>query len=222
MKKILIFMLCAMLILALPVVAYAEDGNVASGDQNTVVTENLPTENENATEGEISPPEKTVTESITSYVKKHIEEISVIGTLIVTMFYEVRKHGKLNGSIGVLNNNAISVATNSAEAINKALAKVESIAGVVEGYKQEMSALLGEIRKTAEEKETIEQMLHQVDTHLKTAKLANVEFANELAELLNLANIPNSKKEEIYARHTKSVHELEAVEEVKSDDGTAA
>mgnify|MGYP003296352319 CR=1 FL=1 len=40
---------------------------------------------------------------------------------------------------------------------------------------------------------------------LKTSADANIEFANELAELLGLANIPNYKKEEIGARHLESV-----------------
>ena len=223
MKKILAFILCAMLIFALPVVAYAEEGDSANLEQNEVVTENLPSENETAIEGEISPPEdKPITEIIVDYVKEHFEEISVIGTLLLTIFYEVRKHGKLNGSIGILNNNAISVATSSADAINKALAKVEGIAGVVDGYKQEMSSLLGEIRKNAEEKDKVENMLLQVESYLKTAKCANVEFANELAELLNLANIPNAKKDEMYARHTTAVHKLEAMEEVIHHDGTEA
>ena len=87
---------------------------------------------------------------------------------------------------------------------------------------QMMSSLLEEIRKNAEEKDKVENMLHQVENYLKTAKLANVEFANELAELLNLSNIPNAKKDEMYARHTSAVHELEAMEEVMSNDGTEA
>ena len=51
---------------------------------------------------------------------------------------------------------------------------------------------------------------------------ANIEFANELAELLCLANIPNAKKDELYAKHVEGVHKLEAAEEVKSDDGNEA
>ena len=87
MKKILAFILCALLICATPIVASAEDGATDS-------TETSSTENQ------------TVTEKIVGYVQDNIEEISVIGTLIVTMFYEIRKHGKLSGSIGILNKNA--------------------------------------------------------------------------------------------------------------------
>lgn len=224
MKKILVFILCAMLIFALPVVAYAEEEDSNTVEPNEEVTENLPSENKTATEGEILPPkeDKTITEIIVDYVKENLEEISVIATLLATAFYNKIKNGKVIGSVGLLNNNAVSIATSSADAINKALAKVEGIAGTVSGYVEKMEALLGEVRKNAEETDHLEQMLHQVEGYLKTAKLANIEFANELAELLNLANIPNSKKEEMYARHTQSVHELEAAEEVMSNDGTEA
>lgn len=210
MKKIIVFMLCAMLIFALPVVAYAEEGGSTTDEQNGVVTENS-TENETATEGEILPPEKTVTESIVEYIQEKFPEIAILLVSLAMTAFITHLKNKLTTSMAVMNNNNISVATSSAEAVNKALEKIEALSGAVE-----------EIRKTAEEKEAIEQMLLQVDAHLKTAKLANVEFANELAELLNLANIPNSKKNEMYARHTKSVHELEAVEEVMSHDGKEA
>lgn len=223
MKKILVFILCAMLIFALPVVAYAEEGDSATIEQTDEVTENLPSENETATEGEISPPEdKPITETIVDYVREKFPEIAIfLASLAMTAFISHLKN-KLTASMGVMNNNSISIATSSADAINKALAKVEGISGVVDGYKQEMASLLGEIRKNAEEKDHLENMLHQVESYLKTAKLANIEFANELAELLNLSNIPNSKKDELYARHTKSIHELEAAEEVMSNDGTEA
>ena len=223
MKKILVFILCAMLIFALPVVAYAEEGDSATIEQTEEVTENLPSENETATEGEISPPEdKPITETIAEYIKEKFPEIAILLASLAMTALITHLKNKLTASMGVMNNNSISIATSSADAINKALAKVEGISGVVDGYKQEMASLLGEIRKNAEEKDHLENMLHQVESYLKTAKLANVEFANELAELLNLANIPNAKKDEMYARHTTAVHELEAMEEVMSHDGTEA
>lgn len=212
MKKILAFILCAMLMVALPVVASAEEVEPS-------VEENVPTVEETVTEGENEP---TMTEIIVEYVKGHIEEISVIGTLLVTIFYEIRKHGKLNGSIGTLNNNAITIAENSAKVIKDSLAEVEDIANIVKNYKEEFEALLGEVRKNAEEKQSLEETLAQVQTFLKSAKMANLELSNEVAELLVLANIPNSKKEELYSRHTKAVHDLEVAEEVIANDGKEA
>lgn len=210
MKKILVFLMCITLLCTMPIVAFAE------GETADVVVEAGPVDE--------SVPEETVTEMIVDYVKSHVEELSVIVTLILTIFYEVRKHRTLNGSIGTLNNNAITVAENSATAVKEALAKAEDIATVVQNYKDQMISLLDEIRNSEEEKKALKEALVRVESYLSTAKLANVEFANELAELLCLANIPNSKKEELYARHVKSVRSLEAAEDegVKTDDGKEA
>lgn len=199
MKRFLVLMLCIMLLMVTPVVAYAaEDG----------------------AEVEV---EQTMTEEIVDYVKSHVEELSVIVTLILGIFYEVKKHGKLTGSIGTLNNNAITVAQNSAETIKTALAGVEGIAEVVNKYKDEITDLLGEIRKSAEEKKALEDTLSHVEGLLKTSKLATIELANEVAELLVLANIPVSKKEELYARHRAAVNAITVAEsEVTTHDGEEA
>ena len=212
MKKIIVLILCAILVCAFSV--------SVSAAEEIPTTEEIVTEGENSASETI--PEKTTTEIIVDYVKSHIEEISVIGTLLVTIVYEIRKHGKLNGSIGTLNNNAIAIAENSSTAIKAALAEAEDMAEVVKNYKDEIASLLGEIRKSAEEKQSLEDTLHHVETFLKTAKLATVELSNEVAELLILANIPNSKKDELYARHTKAIHDLEVAEEVMSNDGSDA
>ncbi len=215
MKKILAFILCAVLICAVPIVASAEE-IPADTVTEEVVADNSTPETESGTEAEISP---SVTEKIVAYFQANLEEISVIGTLIVGMFYEIRKHGKLTGSIGTLNNNAITIANNSSEAIKKALEEVTDVAKVVDSYKGEIASLLAEIRTSAEEKKNLEETLNNVQTFLKTAKSATIELSNEVADLLVLANIPNSVKDELYARHTKAVHELEAAEEVMSNDG---
>lgn len=198
-----------------------EDESVPKEDENNTVTDNSPTEDENVTEGEISDSE-SMTEEIVGWVKSHFEEISVIVSLILMIFYEVRKHRKLNGSIGTLNNNAISISKGSVDSIDTMLKEAKDIASVVKTYKDEFAGLLGEVRKSDEEKRSLEETLTHVENFLKTAKLATLELSNEVAELLVLANIPNSKKEELYARHTKAVHELaaveEAVEEVISHD----
>ena len=68
-------------------------------------------------------------------------------------------------------------------------------------------------KDTPVEKQKLEQTLGEALAYIKTAKLANVEFANELAELLVLANIPNSKKDELYARHRAAVDAISLTEE---------
>lgn len=208
MKKIIVFMLCVLLIVALPVVASAEDGSV-----DEIVTEE---ETSVTTETELSP-----TEFIVNYVKEHFEEISVIGTLLLTIFYEVRKHGKLNGSIGTLNNNAVTVAEKSANFINEAVEKVQAISNKVDEYQEKFASLLDEVRVSEQEKAALQEALVRVESYLNTSKLANLEFADELANLLCLANIPNAKKEEFYSRHKAAVDSIAVAEhtEVNTDDG---
>ena len=223
MKKILAVILCVMLFCITPIIASAEGGNPADIEQTTTEVDNSSTETESTTEGEILPSEEEpITETIVRYVKSHVEELSVIVTLIITMVYEVRKHGKLTGSIGTLNNNAIAIVENSSNTIKAALDEMADMANVVNKYKDDIETLLAEIRKNAEEKESLEKTLGNVEAFLKTAKLATLELSNEVAELLVLANIPNSKKEELYARHTKAVHDIEAVEEVIGNDKAEA
>lgn len=199
MKKFLILMLAIILVFAMPVAVFAT--------------------------GETSAPEQTDTDfpsvdEIVAYVQAHLEEISVIITMIVTIIYNVRKNTKIDKSVTTLNNNAVTVATDSKEAIDKALASIAETAATVSGYKEEIARLLEEVRQNAEEKQALEKTLADVTAHLKTAKLANVEFANELAELLVLANIPNSVKDELFARHRAAVASIAEAEitEVVDDE----
>lgn len=210
MKRIFALLICVLLIALLPTVVFATDDTLPETD---TVTEEAPLPDAEGTDIQ------TTAEKIVEYVKAHLEEISVIITLILTAFYNVRKHGLLNKSIGTLNNNAVSVAENSNSAIQQALVGVTGVSDIVKGFTDKMDSMLAEIRKNAEEKTSLEAALAEVQNHLKTAKLANVEFANELAELLVLANIPNAKKEELYSRHRAAVDSIAAAEtEVKADD----
>jgi NTP pyrophosphatase (non-canonical NTP hydrolase) len=170
---------------------------------------------------DIEVPKEAVTMSdkIVGWIKENLEEISVICTLILTVFYQARKHIVLNKSIATMNNNAITVAEKSDSSISKALEGVQAASTTVGGYVEAMNELLSEVRRNANEKQKLEAKLDEVTRVISTAKLANVEFANELAELLVLANIPNAKKEELYSRHRAAVHAIAAAEEteVKAD-----
>lgn len=183
MKKLLVFMLCIILVCALPTIAHAEE----------TATEAAPEE------------ELTTTEIIKEWVMSNLEEISVIFTIIISLFYQVKKHGALNKSVATLNNNAVTVAEDSKSAITQALTDVSGISAVVNGFTEQVTSLLAELRDEAGEKKSLEETLEEAKKVLQTAKLANIEFANELAELLILANIPNSKKEELYQRHRAAV-----------------
>lgn len=255
MKKILAFLICALLICAVPIVAFAEDEIADSVEAEEGAADNSTVTEENAAEGEnpgeevvpetpeetptepvetptepapevtepipdetlpIEPeepePELTGPEKIVEYIKTYFEEISVIITLLLTVFYNVRKHKVLNKSIATLNNNSVTIADNSNSAMQEALTQVGGMSSTVDGYKVAMEAMLTEIRTNAEERQKLEDKLAEIDKHLAQSKAANVEFANELAELLVLANIPNAKKDELYARHLAAVEAIDKKE----------
>lgn len=225
-----------------------ETENLTAESETAVETENLTTESDNPVETEIQTAESEITaegensgaeyspntepevqaelmaDKIVAYVQDHIEELSVIITLLLTVFYQVRKHHVLNKSIATLNNNSIAVTENSQFAIQRALTGMDDVSNTVTYYKNEVASLLADVRQTHEEKKRLETALVNVESYLNTAKLANIELANEVAELLVLANIPNSKKDELYSRHRAAVDAISAAEitsdnpEVKADD----
>lgn len=192
--------------------------------------EALPVEGETTTE-EASTFEElktAVSDAIVDWILPHIEEIAVIISLFGTLVYNFRRNKALDRSVGTLNNNAVAIARNSADEMAKA-------SGAVVAYQSDIQALLMAFKQTAEDKQLLEREIVELKNYLKTSSQANVEFANELAELLGLANIPNYKKEELGARHIEAVkHIIEAEEraeqaatipnagEVKVDDGEKA
>ena len=225
MKKILAFILCAMLIFALPVVAFAEGEPVDGIVQEEVVEDNTTTTGENVTEGENSASEVlTISDEIVSWILAHAEEIAVIiFNAFLAIFYK-RSYTKANLSMGTMNNNAITIAKDSTSIIDKALLSINGAAEKVTGYDDAIKELLAEFRSNAEDKQRLEGELTDIKKYLESAKLANVEFANELAELLCLANIPVSKKDELYSRHRAAVGKIAEADytEVKKDDGAEA
>lgn len=225
MKKIFALILCAMLICTTPIIAYAADSPSEPVETEASVTENLPTTEEIATESENSADtaEPTLPDKIIGFITDNYEGSSFLSlaiTIIVYTIFAVKKHKNLSGSIGVLNNNAVTVAENSAKTIADVMKKMAAMAEIVEGYGNTMTSMIDEIRKNAEEKESLEDMLHTVEKTLETSKMASMELANEVAELLVLANIPNAKKEELYARHRAAVDAIATAEntEVITDD----
>lgn len=217
MKKIFALLICTILMLcAFPISVFAESESVDSIETTlevvdtspvTEVVITSPTVEETAPQGEI-PSEKPMpditTEAIVGYIQAHFEEISVIVTMILTVIYNIRKHKLLNRSISATNNNAIAVSEKSDNTIRLALKQM-----------QQMTT------NHAEEKKKLEKALKESMNCIKASKLANVELANEVAELLVLANIPNSKKDELYSRHIAAVKEISEADktEVNTDDG---
>lgn len=217
MKRIYALLLCIVLMCAMPVAVFAEDIDAPT----TTEEEMLPTSPENLaswSEAEL------VTEKIKAYVQSHLEELWVIVTMVIATFLQAKKQGLLGKSVGILNNNSVAVAENSTKAIADSTNAINNAVETVNGYKEEIFKLLDEVRANESEKQAQKALLSRVEKFLETSKAANIEIANEVSELLLLANIPNSKKEELYSRHRAAVDAITTTEvsEVSEDDGEEA
>ena len=205
MKKIFVILMCAFLICTFTFVASAEEA-VAE-----VVTETV-------TEvGFFDLFEEPSVDKFMEYIGSHVEEISVILTLIFSALLKAVTRKQDNKLITTLNNNSVSVANNSLESM-------KGMSTVVEQYKEAMAEMLSEIRRNDEERASLEESLAEVSKYLKSTRLANKELGDEIAQLLILANIPNSVKDELYSRHIAAMNAIteaeSVVEEVKENEET--
>lgn len=209
MKKILVIMICIIVMCALPVVASAEETETAVETDSAVETP--------LTIGQLLASEDLSVDMVVDYVQFHLEEISVIVTLILSIFYNVRKHGKLNKSITTLNNNSVAVAENSAMSIQTSLEGMDNVVATVNEYKDAMIQALEEIRRNDEERASLAESLAEVSSYLKATRMANVELADVMAEILLYANIPVSRKDVFYARHLAAVNAIKEAESIVAE-----
>jgi hypothetical protein len=142
---------------------------------------------------------------ILNWVKPHIEEISVIVTLVFYVIASAKDRKNLNKNMGVMNNNTIAIANNSNEKMTEALALMQTSSDSVVSYDERIKKLLESYNNTLEDNRRFREEYVEMKKYLEASTEANIEFANELAELLALANIPNYKKEEIGKRHATNV-----------------
>lgn len=224
MKKFLVCLLALLMISALPFAVFAEETTDSALETTESVGETTETPTETPTivapeeVPEEVPEEKEedltvlISKKFEEWVIPHLEEISVVVTLIGTLFYQIRKNKSLGKVIGTMNNNTITIAEQSSAVMNQALSGMMNVSTIVTQYDARIKALLAAHDETAKDKERIERELAEVKIYLKSAAEANIEFANELAELLGLSNIPNYKKESMGARHLAFVKSIKAAE----------
>lgn len=167
-------------------------------------TEETPTEEAPTFEDEV----QTVTDNLVKWLEDNSALIGLIITVIGYGIVTIKKLGTVIKSASTMNNNAITIAKNSKNVIDEALTSIQSASGAVTGYDAKIVALLEAFRTTLDDKARLEMKLEQTNKYLEVSTQANIEFANELAELLGLANIPNYKKEEIGSRHLAAVNAL--------------
>jgi hypothetical protein len=230
MKKIIVLLLC-FAVFCFPISAFAE------GEETTPPSiEDGVVEDELTNEVDWNEVKNTISGYITGWILPHIEEISVILTIIFSCIYNFKRNKLLNKSIATVNNNAIAIAQDSSASMNQALTQVETASNAVISYDARITAMLDAFDATLKENNILKTELAEIRKYLHTSTEANIEFANELAELLTLANIPNYIKEDLGRRHVANVDAIrlaeaaaeakavlpEAVEEVKENDGEEA
>lgn len=118
-------------------------------------------------------------------------------------------------------NNVIQTITDgNSETMTNMMTKAEGIITTVESFKELIETFLARIGSSEDDKALLETTLAESDKSLRDLKGAVLANANMVAELLLLANIPNSKKEELYSKHLSSLKAIsEATEsEVNGDD----
>lgn len=274
MKKILILMLCAILLCAMPLVASAEETTPPEsiesegdtpGTEETPPAEEIPPEDVAPPVDEPSDtipeePEMTLPEKIVGFITANYGSSTLIGfaiTLIVYLVYGIKQYKNLGGKIGVLNNNAVKIAEDSSKAIDASFVEAKGIAknsigavkealgeakdimqaisdgnttvltdvlSKIETFSTAITEFLDRIGDTESDKASLKSTLDETDKTIHAMKQVVLENANMMAELLMLANIPNSKKEELYARHLSAINAIADAEksEVATDDGKEA
>ena len=229
MKKIFALILCLMLI-AVPISAYAE------GETEEINTEDIlpeespapaPTEEKGTDWNEIKD---TISGAFVEWIEPNLEEIGVVVTLIGYGIVLFKKLASVLKSLGIMNNNTITISKENANRMEQAMSAVTGYEERIKVLLEHYTSLAETLVQTAEDKKKLESELVEIKNYLKISADANLEFSNELAELLGLANIPNYVKEEIGARHVaaknniieaekKAAALLVATEEVKEDVG---
>lgn len=114
-----------------------------------------------------------------------------------------------------------AISDGNAAALTETLGKAEGIAEVVTTFTKTMETFMERIGDIETDKASLKFALNETDKTMQVLKKVVEENANMMAELLLLANIPNAKKEEIYARHLSAVNAIAEAEksEVAEDDG---
>ena len=212
MKKFLAITLVTFLLLTFSVTTFAE---VESSAEEIVTEEVSVVEDTSVAEENTSLKDKIYSlditvEDIMSWIENNYDKISVVVTLLFSVLFAIRRSKKINNAITTVNNNSVAIAKNSEDSM-------VGMSNTVTQYSDSMSAMLAEIRRNNEERASLEESLTEVSKYLKATRLANLELANEVAELLILANIPNSKKDELYSRHLAAVNAISEAEKVVAE-----
>lgn len=228
MNKILAFIVCIVLICAMPLAVFAEEVSETLPVEDMIPeTEAIDTTPTTEATPLPTPTEPTIKEEVKGYAdiiaawfEANSGALGIVFTIIGYGIVLFKKVKTMTASVTTMNNNAVSISENGSIIANNALAQVKDIAEVVSGYSEKMAELLAKIEKSEEDKQKLEAALNESHALLKSSRLANKSIADEVAKLITLAGLPNSVKSELYEQHLENVRAIAEAEnpEVKEDD----
>lgn len=127
----------------------------------------------------------------------------------------------VNKALGEAKDIMQAISDGNAAALTDVLGKAEGIAEVVTTFTKMMETFMERIGDIESDKASLKSALTEATKNMQLSNKAVLENSNMMAELLMLANIPNSKKEELYARHLSAVNAIADAEksEVAENDG---
>lgn len=127
----------------------------------------------------------------------------------------------VNKALGEAKDIMQAISDGNAAALTETLGKAEGIAEVVTTFTKMMETFMERIGDIESDKASLKSALAEATKNMQLSNKAVLENSNMMAELLMLANIPNSKKEELYARHLSAVNAIADAEksEVAENDG---
>ena len=233
MKKIIILILALCMMSAFALSASAEETDTVTDATESSEGYNSTQESESPTDAEFlsdSEGERTpITDSIKSYFTGNLEEISVLVSLVFMAIWSKIRDGKLGSSLGTLNSNSIKIAKTSAEITEAAAEKMQAVSDKLNNFEKRFESIenmyksaLSAIEKIAGENNNVSATLERLGSVIQVLIMAVKEDADEVANLLCLSNIPNSKKDEMYGSHINAVRAIEAMEEGLNNDGEKA
>lgn len=164
--------------------------------------------------------QSTTWDKVADFCERHIEGMSLIAFAIVGIVYifvRVKSNKKLRNDIGIATNNAVETVeiakqmnADSVTALEKNSQSINAFKNCLESAEKAMVDLMEENRRKSAENEALRDAL-------KHNSAADMLLADTVNELLQLAKIPQNKKDAIYSKITAAKALIKS--EGKTDEG---
>jgi hypothetical protein len=150
----------------------------------------------------------TLSELVAKWLEDNADTISLIVSIVGAVAVMWKKSSDVLKAMGIINNNAVTVANDSATQIAEVKDKLVGASESITSYNDRMTVLLDAFNVLLGENKNLKEELLELKNYLKISANSNIEFSNELAELISLSNIPNYKKDEIGESHIERVRAI--------------